>query len=470
MSNRLLEICGIDEPERPEPEVLKVLSRTPSKIKVIDNEPVETGMQVLKTSQNVRRVLMYDTKYQGLGYNSHSDTCVFGNDEITEVIITTMRIDLEERYGVKCSKEDFKDMVIWVCHQNSFDPLLEYLDSLVDIYQPKNVKTLESLFSGPNPLVQVGRAQQYSDLLRAISVKWAVSAVVRAYSTDHPSKVDTCLVLVGTQGAYKSTILEALAGSFFSDSHLPISDKDGYQLIHSSGTWIWELGEMHSLRGKSAENTKMYLSAKTDLYRPTHARFPVRRHRRLIFTATTNDFTFLSDPTGNRRFWPVLVEKIDKDRIIAQKDRFWAEAVYLYRIIKKGQDGAKMTASESKIYKKYSTWWLEGDLATQLQTYQNVFYLDDPWIDTISQSISTRFKIQLKNVGHIQYHSTEVIGATMDNIMDDLNLPVGQRHTGYARRIADICRALHATRKQTAVTYQDGAETITKRVRLWTKE
>src|SRR5205807_1194773 len=46
-----------------------------------------------------------------------------------------------------------------------------------------------------------------------------------------------------------------------------------------------------------------------------------------------NDEQFLSDPTGNRRFWPVAVNKdrFDLAMLAKWRDQLWAEAVHCYR-------------------------------------------------------------------------------------------------------------------------------------------
>jgi putative DNA primase/helicase len=76
------------------------------------------------------------------------------------------------------------------------------------------------------------------------------------------------------------------------------------------------------------------------MFRPAYARTPETYPRQCVFIATTNESTFLRDPSGNRRFMPVGIHNIKlvdnpklkaflNDRILI--DQIWAEAVYLYR-------------------------------------------------------------------------------------------------------------------------------------------
>ena len=51
-------------------------------------------------------------------------------------------------------------------------------------------------------------------------------------------------------------------------------------------------------------------------------RFP----RHCIILGTTNEDTYLRDPTGNRRFWPVQIGVIDLERFRSDIGQLWAEA------------------------------------------------------------------------------------------------------------------------------------------------
>ncbi|HEY5372944.1 MAG TPA: virulence-associated E family protein, partial [Polyangiaceae bacterium] len=149
-------------------------------------------------------------------------------------------------------------------------------------------------------------------------------------------KVDTCVAFVGDQGERKSSALAALVGKqWFSDSPLPIGDKDGMQNL--PGKWLWEFGENASLSRREVEQVKQFLSTQQDHYRASYGRHAETVLRQICFAASTNKIEYLTDPTGNRRHLPVSVSDIDlagieRDRLqligeaaarVLSEERYW---------------------------------------------------------------------------------------------------------------------------------------------------
>ncbi len=123
-------------------------------------------------------------------------------------------------------------------------------------------------------------------------------------------KFDNCTVLVDRrQGTGKSTIanLLALDDEFFTDELNNFSQlKEAYEIIR--GRWIVELSEMLATnKTKEVEATKAYIARKVDTYREPYTKFAEQHPRCCIFIGTTNRIEFLpKDPSGNRRFYPVI--------------------------------------------------------------------------------------------------------------------------------------------------------------------
>lgn len=198
-------------------------------------------------------------------------------------------------------------------------PVREYLRSLVW----DGVKRAETLF-----IDYLGAED--SRYTRNVTRKALIGAVARILQPG--CKHDHMLVLVGPQGCHKSTALKKLGKDWFSDSLYTMSGKDAYEQIQ--GNWIIELSEMAATRKAEVEQIKQFVSKQEDNYRAAYARRTMRHPRQCAFFGTTNDEEFLRDPTGARRFWPVVVT--DAGRELGPRltysiiDQIWAEVVTYY--------------------------------------------------------------------------------------------------------------------------------------------
>ena len=193
-------------------------------------------------------------------------------------------------------------------------PVREYLRSLVW----DGEKRAETLF-----IDYLGAED--SRYTRNVTRKALIGAVARI-------KHDHMLVLVGPQGCRKSTTLKKLGKEWFSDSLFTMTGKEAYEQLQ--GNWIIELSEMAATRKAEIEQIKQFVSKQEDNYRAAYARRTQCHPRQCAFFGTTNDEEFLRDPTGARRFWPVVVTNAGK--VLGEKltstivDQIWAEVVTYY--------------------------------------------------------------------------------------------------------------------------------------------
>ena len=163
---------------------------------------------------------------------------------------------------------------------------------------------------------------------RIIAKNWLIGLIARGMEPG--CKFDEMLVLEGKQGTYKSTSLRALAGKYFAESNAQLDNKDFMQEL--AGTWIVEFDELDQFRKAESTLIKKKLSQQTDRYRPTYARRVIDVPRTCVFVGTTNSTEWLTDTTGNRRFWPIMVKKADLDYIKENREQIFAEAVHLYKL------------------------------------------------------------------------------------------------------------------------------------------
>lgn len=150
-------------------------------------------------------------------------------------------------------------------------------------------------------------------------------------------KFDDVAVLIGTkQGEGKSTFARWLAikDDFFTE----VTEIEGQKGIEAiEGAWICEIAELLALtKTKEVEAIKSYITKLVDRYRRPFDRRTTDHKRQCVFIGTTNKEQFLTDKTGNRRWYPVKVNSSGydlhdhKEEIQADIIQAWAEAKYLY--------------------------------------------------------------------------------------------------------------------------------------------
>ena len=128
---------------------------------------------------------------------------------------------------------------------------------------------------------------------------------------------------------HNTSAFRALGGEYHCETEMPIGgNKDSKQL--ASTRWIVELAELDSFRGRETSTINAYLTQRIDYYRPPYAAEHQAFPRLCVFVGTTNKEEYIEDSTGDRRYWPVWVDRIDYRRIEESRDQLWAEAVFAY--------------------------------------------------------------------------------------------------------------------------------------------
>lgn len=266
------------------------------------------------------------------------------------------------------------------------------------------VRRLERLLTG-----YFGAAD--TALHREMGARWMVSAIARVMAP--PVKVDTVLVLRGSQGCGKSTFAKVLGGAWHRDTPISIGDKDAYLALR--GAWIYELGELASTRKKEVEAVKAFISSEVDTVRLPYERMQTELPRQCVFVGTTNEATFLNDPTGARRFWPVQVGTLDRAALIADRDQLWAEALYRYR----DAGGAP------------EAWLLPREVEGALSEAHEEVTTVDPFEEAIDRGY---FEGKMLS-------SFERDGLAMADLFHALRIDPKDQHAGLDARLGNILRA-----------------------------
>ena len=160
------------------------------------------------------------------------------------------------------------------------------------------------------------------------------------------TKFDYMVIFEGAQGARKSTLASVLGWEYSADTGLVIGDKDSYQNLQ--GIWVYEWGELDSLNRTEVTRVKGFVSSPKDRFRASFDRRPKDYPRQVVFIGTTNEEHYLTDGTGNRRFWPVQVTReIDIDWVRANLDQMFAEALHY---VDAGERFYPTSAEQSKLF------------------------------------------------------------------------------------------------------------------------
>jgi predicted P-loop ATPase len=138
-------------------------------------------------------------------------------------------------------------------------------------------------------------------------------------------KADMVPILVGEQGAKKSSSVAAMAPNpdFFTEVSFHEKDEDLARKMR--GRLIAEIGELRGLHTRELESIKAFITRTHENWVPKYREFATSFPRRLVFIGTTNQEHFLADDTGNRRWCPVRTSMADIDAIKRDRLQLWAE-------------------------------------------------------------------------------------------------------------------------------------------------
>lgn len=141
-------------------------------------------------------------------------------------------------------------------------------------------------------------------------------------------KFDYIAVLQGRQGALKSSLVKALSPEeeWFTDQ-LKVGAEAKETIERTRGAWIVELAELDGMNRREANAVKSFATTTVDRARMSYGRYVVDRPRHFVLFGTTNEAKFLTDTTGNRRWWIIPVSVCDVAGLEAVRDQLWAEAV-----------------------------------------------------------------------------------------------------------------------------------------------
>ena len=249
--------------------------------------------------------------------------------ELTDRDINSMLLACSVEMGQNISLQVFRAALMSDCVPE-FNPLTEYLKGPANS-RPKEVNDGESIIDKVadmvhvtnSPLVNIYDTSQTSQtsphsnqspttLWHTCFRKWFVSMVA---SWMFPEVVNhQMLVLIGKQGIFKSTWLDALIPPELvryrcRQSATDFSDKD--EQLRCTEFGLVNFDEFDRLSGRDLDNLKSLIITPDVNVRAPYGTTKERRIRIASYCASGNKLQFLTDQTGNRRFLPFFVESID---------------------------------------------------------------------------------------------------------------------------------------------------------------
>ena len=217
----------------------------------------------------------------------------------------------------------------------AFNPFVEYLESLpewhegdhdyiADLAATVKIKGEQEHIESPEAdsslfTLRSSLPSQEADsslfTLRSSLKKWLVGMVAGWISEDVVNNV--ILVFIGEQGAYKTTwfnylLPPQLKQYFYTKTNANRMTRDDLLTLAQYGLVCCE--ELDTMRPAELNQLKAAVTMPSIDERAAYAHFHEHRKHIASFCGTGNNVSFLSDPTGNRRWLPFEVESIVSPR------------------------------------------------------------------------------------------------------------------------------------------------------------
>jgi putative DNA primase/helicase len=277
--------------------------------------------------------------------------------------------DWLQREGIHVSRALAREAVQVAAEDEPFHPVRDHLEALQPWDGENRLDTWLYDYMG----VEVPGDPKRDAYIVNVGRMWLISAMARIFRPG--CQVDTCLIFEGQQGLQKTQALRVIATPEWFTNHLSeVGNKDCLMELH--GVWIVEIGDLHTYRKAERNAMRNFLTTQIDRFRrPWDARL-VYMPRQNVFSATSNDDTWGTDPEEERRMWAVACAKrANISGLTEMRDQLLSEA------------RARFLAGEP--------WWFPpgGEVEATAREEQRARFVEHPWTESIAKYLAMHLEI-----------------------------------------------------------------------------
>ena len=243
---------------------------------------------------------------------------------LTDRVVNSLWVEMSQQKPVRV-QDIYR--VIESDYVAEYNPFAFYLERL----PPWNGDLDHILGLSMSVMVKGGTDEQF--LFGEYLKKWLVGMVAAWVNPQVVNNV--ILVLIGQQGAYKTTwfnylLPPELRRYFYTKTNASRMSKDDLLVLAQYGLVCCE--ELDTMRPAELNQLKAAVTMLSVDERAAYARYHEHRPHIASFCGTGNSLQFLSDPTGNRRWLPFEVDFIMSPRDNPLNyEAIYAQAYTLYR-------------------------------------------------------------------------------------------------------------------------------------------
>lgn len=297
-----------------------------NKLSLNKNNNIENTMEnfilIMENDDTLKDLYLYNDFTNTFEYNENGKSPRPWNDTDDAKVMAY----IETNYGLYSEKKYAMSLKL-VMERKRYNPLKD----LIENKKWDGIKRIDDFLK--DILKCTSKDERIIDYYREVSRMIFYGGIARLYKPG--IKFDYMPILIGKQGTGKSTIVDWLAlNSTYYREITTVEGNDGIECLESG--WICEFSELLAMtRQKDVQALKAFITRTADKYRKPYDRYVSTIPRTCIFIGTTNDYEFLTDMTGNRRYLPVevglkrgeLYEDVEyvKDYILS----CWREALWI---------------------------------------------------------------------------------------------------------------------------------------------